>query len=132
MVVQVEFWHLVTLLLAFFSFVGGVVKFLFVQADKRQMADKAAQAEADAQQRAQQAKTDAQQRAHWDNRFSVLEESAKGWKKIERELLELKAALPLNYVLRDDDIRRQSIIEAKIDGLAKRFEDAIIRGGKHG
>lgn len=118
MIVQVELWQLITLLLAFFSFVGTVVKFLFVQFEKRQAAEKKVQAE-----------SEAKQQAHWDKRFSALEESAGGWQKIERELLELKAALPLNYVLRDDDIRRQSIIEAKIDGLAKRFEDSIIRGG---
>lgn len=118
MIVQVELWQLITLLLAFFSFVGTVVKFLFVQFEKRQAAEKKVQAE-----------SEAKQQAHWDKRFSTLEESAGGWQKIERELLELKAALPLNYVLRDDDIRRQSIIEAKIDGLAKRFEDSIIRGG---
>lgn len=129
MIVQLELWHLITLLLAFFSFVGAVIKFLFVQFEKRQETEKKAQAELHAAERVSQAEREAAQQAHWDKRFSTLEESAGGWQKIERELLELKAALPLNYVLRDDDIRRQSIIEAKIDGLAKRFEDSIIRGG---
>ncbi len=51
--------------------------------------------------------------------------------RVDRELLGLKADLPLNYVLRDDYIRNQSIIESKLDGLALRIENAMLRGDKH-
>lgn len=48
--------------------------------------------------------------------------------RLERELLELKADLPHRYVMRDDYIRGQSIIEAKLDGLASKVENAQLRG----
>ncbi len=72
---------------------------------------------------------------HWDNQFSALEqaaaEEAKGWQRLERDIMQLKADLPVNYVRRDDYIRNQSVIEAKIDGLAVRIENAFLKGLKH-
>lgn len=44
------------------------------------------------------------------------------WRKVDRDLLTLKADLPLNYVRREDYIRNQSVIELKIDSLAMRIE----------
>ncbi|MGE4296950.1 MAG: hypothetical protein AB7E47_02880 [Desulfovibrionaceae bacterium] len=47
----------------------------------------------------------------------------------EREILKLKAALPLDYVRREDWIRNQTIIEAKLDALAAKLENM---GGRNG
>ncbi len=73
---------------------------------------------------------------HMDTRFSGLEKAmAKGNEealRIERELANLKAELPNNYVRRDDYIRNQSTIESKIDGLAIKIENAILKGDRHG
>jgi hypothetical protein len=55
-------------------------------------------------------------------------EEAGNWQRIERELMAFKADLPMNYVRRDDDIRSKSVIEAKIDGLAVKIENAQLRG----
>jgi hypothetical protein len=70
--------------------------------------------------------------AHWDAQFDSVKDAAaseaKRWGKIEREVLELKANLPITYVLRDDYIRNQSVIEAKLDGLALRIENALLKG----
>lgn len=52
------------------------------------------------------------------------------WQRIERELLALKADLPLNYVRRDDFVRIQSVIESKLDGLALRIENAQLKRGE--
>jgi hypothetical protein len=41
----------------------------------------------------------------------------------ERELLRLKASLPLEYVRREDWIRNQTVIEAKLDALAAKLEN---------
>lgn len=64
--------------------------------------------------------------AHVDNRFSALEkaneEEARDWLRIERELLELKAALPMEYVRREDAIRQEVVINAKLDALAEKIE----------
>jgi hypothetical protein len=55
-------------------------------------------------------------------------EEAGQWQRIERELMGLKAELPVSYVRRDDYIRGQSVLEAKLDGLATKIENAQLRG----
>jgi hypothetical protein len=44
------------------------------------------------------------------------------WQRVERELLALKADMPLHYVRREDYIRGQSVMEAKQDALYSRIE----------
>jgi hypothetical protein len=73
---------------------------------------------------------------HWDTKFTALENAAAAeaneWRRIERDILLMKAELPNQYVRRDDYIRNQSVIESKIDGLAVRIENAILKGERHG
>lgn len=73
---------------------------------------------------------------HWDIKFTALENAAAAeateWRRIEKEILLMKAELPDRYVRRDDYIRNQSVIESKIDGLAMRIENAILKGERHG
>jgi len=106
MLIQMELWHLITLLLAFFSFVAGVVKVLFMQFEKRQ----------------------AEQRQHWDQRFTSLETTAKEWTRVERDFLAWKADLPMTFVMRDDYVRNQTVIEAKLDSVALRIENLQLKG----
>ena len=58
------------------------------------------------------------------------EESAQG-QRVERDLLRLQASMPLHYVLREDYIRGQSVIEAKLDGLGSKLENAQLRALKN-
>lgn len=52
--------------------------------------------------------------------------------RLERQFLELKADMPLNYVRREDYIRGQTVIEAKLDALASKLEIVQIQGAmKH-
>jgi hypothetical protein len=72
-----------------------------------------------------------------DGKFAALEakagEAEQEWRRIERDLTSLKTELPVNYVRRDDYIRNQTIIEAKLDGLAVRIENALLKGERtHG
>ena len=53
-------------------------------------------------------------RKQWDARFGVFETEQR---RIEREVLELKADLPMNYVRREDHIRFETVINAKLDAL---------------
>jgi hypothetical protein len=73
-----------------------------------------------------------QHQRHQDRRFDAIEAAAEKeagqWQRMERELLLLKAELPVAYVRREDYIRGQSIIEAKLDGLASKIENAQLRG----
>lgn len=117
MLIQIELWHLITLLLAFFGCVGAFGKLLLSQFEKRQAERYAAQ------EVASKAAAD-----HWDKRFSSLESAAKDWVRVEREFLEWKADLPMTYVMRDDYVRNQTVIEAKLDSVALRIENLQLKG----
>ncbi|HAO0430126.1 TPA: hypothetical protein IG002_005056 [Escherichia coli] len=88
---------MVGFLITFLSFVGGMAKWLFNKAEERQAA-----------------------------RFASLEQSlqqsASSWGELEKELMRFKADLPLNYVRREDYIRGQTVIEAKLDALYNKLE----------
>ena len=61
-------------------------------------------------------------------------EEAAQWQRIERDLLRMQAEMPLHYVRREDYIRGQSVIEAKLDALGSKLEAAQLRaaaGGNH-
>lgn len=52
---------------------------------------------------------------------------------LERKFMEFKAEMPFMYVAREDYIRGQTIIEAKLDAVAAKLENVQIRqsqGGK--
>ncbi|RNM00588.1 hypothetical protein [Dickeya undicola] len=97
MKIEVEFWTLVSLMIAFMGFVFTVAKMFFAQMEKRQM-----------------------------ERFSAFEstlrESTGNLNSLERDLMALKAEMPLNYVRREDYVRGQTVIEAKLDALYNKLE----------
>jgi hypothetical protein len=49
---------------------------------------------------------------------------------MERDLLRFKAELPVQYVRREDYIRGQSVIEAKLDALYSKLETVLIQGAQ--
>lgn len=98
MTLQVDFWTLVYILIAFIGFAAGAAKLLLWQVEKR-----------------------------LDTRFTVLEKAGAEWQRVERDWLNWKADLPLQYVRREDYVRNQTIIEAKIDAIAVRIENWQLR-----
>lgn len=109
MSIEITLWQLVTLLLTFFGACAGAGKLLLAQTQR-----------------------------HMDERFAMVsasmanieaanKEEAQQWKQIERDMMALRAELPLEYVRREDYIRGQSVIEAKLDGLAVKLENAQLR-----
>jgi len=54
------------------------------------------------------------------------------WRRIERDLMDLRAEMPTHYVRREDHIRNQSVIEAKLDALANELKQARLEGAKNG
>lgn len=117
MMIQMELWHLISLLLAFFGAVGAFGKVLLHQFEKRQAERFRSQDEA---RRAAQ--------DHWDQRFASIEAESKDWSRVERQFLEWKANLPMTYVMRDDYVRNQTVIEAKLDSVALRIENLQLKG----
>lgn len=110
MTIQADFWQLAGLLLSFLGFAFGAGKLLLAQIDRRLEERFTEQAV----------------------RLSALEAASRDeagqWQRVERDLLALRAELPLNYVRREDYIRGQSVIEAKLDGLALKIENVQLRG----
>jgi hypothetical protein len=49
-------------------------------------------------------------------------------RQMEREIYTLKAEIPREYVRREDYIRGQSVVEAKIDALALKIENLMLKG----
>lgn len=66
-----------------------------------------------------------------NTRLDTLDASAKldtgQWQRVERELLTMKADLPVHYVRREDYIRGQSTLEAKVDGVGMKLENALLK-----
>lgn len=70
-----------------------------------------------------------------DTRFSALsltfEKEQEITRQLERDFLRMQADLPLHYVRREDYIRGQSVLEAKLDGLGTKLENAQLRALKN-
>lgn len=66
-----------------------------------------------------------------DEKFDALvrgQEAERGnWQRIEHDLLELRAELPVSYVRREDYVRGQTVIEAKLDAIHVRVENVQIQ-----
>ncbi|MEB3835718.1 MULTISPECIES: hypothetical protein [Acinetobacter] len=50
-------------------------------------------------------------------------------RKLEREFLQFQADMPFRYIARDDYIRGQTVIEAKLDAVAEKLEKVQIKQG---
>jgi len=107
----------------FATVVTGLVKLLLNQFEKR-LADRFA-----SQDVARQAAT-----KHWEENFAkVLErqdKDADAVQQLERTFLRFQAELPLQYVRREDFVRNQTIIEAKIDAVFSKLEVILINGAR--
>lgn len=114
----------ISLLSIFAAVVTALVKLLLWQFEKRLSERFASQDEA----RKEASK-------HWEESFAkVLERQDKdalALQQLERAFLNFKADLPLEYVRREDWARGHSIIEAKLDGLALRYENILLKGARN-
>ena len=101
--VTLELWQAILLLIAFFGCIGGFGKILLDQFEKR-LGERF-----EGQERSRE-----EGRKLWDDRFGRLETRQSAF---ERDLLELRADLPVEYVRREDHIRFETVINAKLDAL---------------
>lgn len=123
--VTIEFWPLLSgiglLLVSFLGFVFAAGKILLSQTDKR-LDQRFVGLEAI---RAETAK-------NWEDKFTTLmvsfREEAKGWQNLEKDFLKYQNVISREYVRREDYIRNQTIIEAKLDGVAMRIENLQLKG----
>ena len=101
MTLQIEVPQLITLVLAFLGLLVGFGKYMLAQIDRRITGIE------------QQNRTESE-----------------GWKRTERELLELRAELPVQYVRREDYVRGQTVIESKLDSLYSKLETIQLRNNR--
>ena len=94
MTINVEFWHLVGLLLSFLGCCFGFAKILVSQF--------------------QNSLSERHQ-----NQLKVNDKV----EELEKQFNQMQSSLPLVYVLRDDYIRGQTVLEAKMDALHKTLSD---------
>lgn len=70
--------------------------------------------------------------ANIDRQFAALglelRSSRESQTRLERELLELKAELPREYVRREDYVQAVATIMTKIDSMAIRIENILLKG----
>lgn len=114
----------ISLLSIFATVVFGLFKLLLAQFEKRLAETFSAQEEA----RKAASK-------HWEDNFAKVldrqEKDALALAQLERAFLKFQAELPLNYVRREDWVRGQTVIEAKLDGLALKIENTLLKGARH-
>lgn len=107
MTLEVDLWQLVGFFLGFLGFVFTAARLLLNQIEK-----------------------------HQNERFARLEgmlrKTAENQQHLEKEVNTLKVNLPLDYVRRDDYIRGQTVIEAKLDALYDKLDRAQRRQSPRG
>ncbi len=121
MPIQFELWHLIYVTISFLGLLYTFGKVLLWQFNKRLDERHTAQKTLLDERFTTQEKARVEGMGHWDSRFTDLEktlkEEGREWRRVERELLDLKAELPNLYVRREDYVRNQTIIEAKLDSI---------------
>jgi len=118
--VEMEMWQLILALIAFIGFCGGAGKIFLNQFNK------GLDTRFESQDTARKTFHEALQSRLAGIESTAREEAAE-WKRVERELQEMKADLPLHYVRREDYIRGQSVIESKLDALYNKLENVQLR-----
>ncbi len=118
--VHFELWQLITLLITFLGAAAGAGKLILSQSlwalDSRFLG-----MEISAKERKERLGN------RLDSLEAMMREDAENWRNVERDLLQLKADMPLQYVRREDYIRGQSVIEAKLDSVAGKLENWQLR-----
>lgn len=119
---QMDLGTVATLMGVFATIITGLVKLLLWQFEKR-LGDRFA-----GQDEARKVASE-----HWERSFArVIErqdKDAEALQQLDRAFLHFKAELPLEYVRRPDWARGQAVIEAKLDGLALRYENILLKKG---
>lgn len=125
MIVTLELWQLITLLLAFFGCVAAFGKILLSQFEKR------LEERFDAQNSAREAGQKAL-RDIFEQHLVEERKNGDSLQSLERDFLKFQAELPIHYVRREDYVRGQTVIEAKLDALYNKLEIVQLKGAANG
>lgn len=92
-------WQMISLAVTLLGAFAGLVKLLLLQVERR-----------------------------IDEQLVRIGQESKGWRQVERDVMELRAELPERYVRREDYIRGQTVIEAKLDAINAEVKMVQLRG----
>lgn len=110
--IQLEVWHLFSMLVVVIGGYWTLGKLLAAQASKTLTAQFAALSD------------------RLDRIEASARHEAQQWGRVEREILQLKAELPLNYVRREDYVHAVATIMSKLDAMSLRFENILLQRKK--
>lgn len=125
MQITLDLWHLISLLITVLGASAAGGKLLLAQTQRH------LDHRFDVQEKARSDNHDALS-GRLDRMESVARDEMDNWRRIERDLLALKADMPLHYVRREDYIRGQSLIEAKLDALGNKLDVMQLRAAAAG
>ena len=107
--IELPIWQLIGSGVTLLAMFAGLVKLLLSQMERRLE----------------------QRFASMDERFEAVAKDSERLRQVELGLERLRGEMPLHYVRREDYVRNQTVIEAKLDALALRLENAQINGLRH-
>ena len=125
---QIEMWDFIkTIGGMMVALIGAIWTFGVVLAGQfeKRLADKFAT------QDAARALTDAALNETLQRHLSEERQMGEQIAQLERDFLNWKGELPLNYVRREDYVRGQTVIEAKLDALYSEIKLVQLKGLKH-
>lgn len=124
---QLELWHVVLLALSILGGYWTLTKIIAAQFQRGLDERFAVQERTRADNHLQTSRRlDSMESIHREEALQHREEAVQ-WQRVERDMLQMRADMPLHYVRREDYIRGQSVIEAKLDGLGTKLENAQLR-----
>jgi hypothetical protein len=106
--VELPIWQLITAGAGLLGCFVGVLKVLFSAVERRLD----------------------QRFAVMDGRFEELAKDSDRLRQVELGLERLRGEMPLHYVRREDFVRNQTVIEAKLDALALKLENVQLKGAR--
>ncbi|MBF0417000.1 MAG: hypothetical protein HQL86_01970 [Magnetococcales bacterium] len=121
MMINMELWQLISLLLAFFGFTAAGVKVLVSQFETRldEKFNSMEQARAAADRTLRDSIQElAERQKELDGQF----------REQEKEMNRMQVGMLSHYVRREDYVRGQTTIEAKLDALSVRLENLQTKG----
>ena len=106
--IEMPLYQLIGIAIGVLSGFAGLVKLLLLQTERRLD----------------------QRFAVMDDRFNAVAKASERLRNLELSFERLRADMPLHYVRREDYVRNQTVIEAKLDALALKLENVQLKGAR--
>lgn len=106
--IEMPVWQLVASSVTLIAVLVGLFKLLLLQTERRLD----------------------QRFAVMDERYEAVAKDSERLRQVELGLERLRGEMPLHYVRREDYVRNQTVIEAKLDAVALKLENVQLKGAR--